>query len=77
MDTEDYFDEPLSEGLPAGLNVLCRCKRTETDSILVLKVPTNVSPNGFPDWCMDYVPLGFHPMGIVMATDEQCEAMEY
>ena len=73
----DYFDEPLSEDLPERLNVLCRCEREETGSVLILKVPDSVSPNDFPDWCVDYVPLGFHPIGIIMATDEQYEAMEY
>ena len=73
----DYFDEPLSEDLPEGLIVLCRCEREETGSVLVLKVPESVSPNDFPDWCVDYVPRGFYPMGIKLRTHEQYEAMEY
>ena len=63
--------------IPEGLNVLVRWERTATGTVLVLKVPPHVTPSDFPDWCVDEVPLGFHPMEIMMATDEQCEAMEY
>lgn len=64
----DYFDEPLSEDLSEGLNVLCRCEREETGSVLILKIPDSVSPDDFPDWCVDYVPLGFHPVAICPQT---------
>ena len=65
------------EDLPEGLNMLCRCERTQTGTILVLRVPKHVTPSQFPDWCVENVPFGFHPADVAMATDEQCEAMEY
>ena len=63
--------------LPEELNMLCRCERTTTNSVLVLRVPKHITPNQFPDWCVENVPFGFHPADVAMATDEQCEAMEY
>lgn len=63
--------------LPEELNMLCRCERTATNSVLVLRVPKHITPNQFPDWCVENVPLGFHPAEVAIATDEQCEAMEY
>jgi hypothetical protein len=65
------------EDLPEGLNLLCQCERTATGTVLVLRVPKHVTPSEFPQWCVDNVPLGFHPAEVAIATDEQCEAMEY
>ena len=63
--------------LPEGLNLLARCERTNTGSAIVLRVPKHITPSQFGDWCVDNVPLGFHPADVAIATDEQCEAMEY
>ena len=71
MNDKEYQD------LPDGLNMLCRCERTLANSVLVLRVPKHVTPSQFPDWCVENVPFGFHPADVAMATDEQCEAMEY
>ena len=80
-DYHDYDNDDLTsnsyEDLPPGLNLLARCERTKTGSVLVLRVPKNVTPSMFGDWCVDNVPLGFHPADVAMATDEQCEAMGY
>jgi len=85
MNEHDYYnyeDENFGNDqgyvdLPPGLNLLTRCERTKTGSVLVLRVPKNVTPSMFGDWCVDNVPLGFHPADVAMATDEQCEAMGY
>ena len=63
--------------LPEGLHLLARCERTKTGSAIVLRVPKHITPSQFGDWCVDNVPLGFHPADVAIATDEQCEAMEY
>jgi len=85
MNEHDYYnyeDENFANDngyidLPPGLNLLARCERTKTGTFLVLRVPKNVTPSMFGDWCVDNVPLGFHPADVAMATDEQCEAMGY
>ena len=63
--------------LPEGLNLLARCERTSTGSAIVFMVPKHITPSQFGDWCVENIPLGFHPTDVAIATDEQCEAMEY
>tara|TARA_R100000008_G_C3584895_1_gene171432 strand:- start:619 stop:834 length:216 start_codon:yes stop_codon:yes gene_type:complete len=71
MDEKEYID------VPEGLNLLCRAERPTTGSAIVYKVPKTVTPSQFPDWCVDNIPLGFAPVDIAFATDEQCEVMGY
>ena len=72
----DHDEQKPYADLPDHLNLLCRCERTNTGTILVLRVPKHITPNHFGDWCVDNVPLGFHPADVAIATDEQCKEME-
>jgi len=69
MYEEDYKMD--YEDLPPGLHLIARCERTKTGSSVVLRVPRNVTPNQFGDWCVENVPLGFHPADVAIVTDTQ------
>jgi hypothetical protein len=73
---ENFANDGGYVDLPPGLNLLVRCERSETGTVLVLRVPKDITPTTFGNWCVDNVPLGFHP-AISIATDEQTEAMGY
>lgn len=64
------------EDLPEGLNLMCKCVREFTGSVVMLKVPRHITPNDFGEWTVENSPTGFEPVDVLIATDEQCEAME-
>jgi hypothetical protein len=77
MNETEFVPDFDGDNLPEGFTMLTKCVRASTDTVLVLKVPKHITPNTFPDWCCEEVPVGFHPSDVCWASDDQLEAMGY
>jgi len=80
----DYQDDEMQkrvhggEELPQGFHLWVRCLRSATGSELVLKVPSHIyKETDLGNWCVDSVPLGFHPHSAAVLSDEQAECLEF
>jgi hypothetical protein len=81
---DDKYDDDMQkrvhdgEQLPLGFHLWVRCLRTVTGSELVLKVPRDIyRGSDLGDWCVDSVPLGWHPHSAAVLADDQAECLEF
>ena len=77
MNETEFVPDFDGDNLPEGFTMLARCVRSSTDTVLVLKVPKNITPNTFPDWCCEEIPTGFHPSDVCWCADDQLKGMGY